>query len=255
MRLSPILVLALASSISAATFDWRSFPGSSTLPAGNYITPVKDQGPYGTCAAFADIAEAESSILMGTARPGMVLDLSEMQLREPLDLRLGKAIVSAALCAYPQGAPAWPLPGVFTAWVPGSIITAEPGYLDWRAALTTLGPLEVNISAEHDWYNPATGATAGAFGGVDHKVQMVGMTDDPSAPGGGYVIVKNSWGTGWGDAGYGDISYARITQDAAYAWPSVVDLAYGTPQLVTVPEPSSLTMVCLLMAGLLRRRR
>lgn len=35
-----------------------------------------------------------------------------------------------------------------------------------------------------------------------HAVFVCGYYDDASWPGGGYLIVKNSWGTGWGDQGY-----------------------------------------------------
>lgn len=31
-----------------------------------------------------------------------------------------------------------------------------------------------------------------------------------SSIGGGYFVVKNSWGTGWGDNGYGYLSYEWV---------------------------------------------
>lgn len=44
-----------------------------------------------------------------------------------------------------------------------------------------------------------------------HSIAFVGYRDDPDAPGGGVLIFRNSYGSGWGDEGYGTISYA-------YAW-------------------------------------
>ena len=37
----------------------------------------------------------------------------------------------------------------------------------------------------------------------------VGYHDDPSIDGGGYFIVKNSWGTGWGKSSYFNIAYSQ----------------------------------------------
>jgi hypothetical protein len=48
-----------------------------------------------------------------------------------------------------------------------------------------------------------------------HAMTAVGYRDDPAAPGGGYFIVRNSWGTTWGTentdgAGYAHVPYRQI---------------------------------------------
>lgn len=43
-----------------------------------------------------------------------------------------------------------------------------------------------------------------------HGVLLVGYHDDPKWPGGGYFIVRNSWGPDWGEGGYGKVSYAYV---------------------------------------------
>jgi C1A family cysteine protease len=43
-----------------------------------------------------------------------------------------------------------------------------------------------------------------------HAVFICGYKDDASYEGGGYFIVKNSWGTAWGDKGYFYMPYAAI---------------------------------------------
>lgn len=43
-----------------------------------------------------------------------------------------------------------------------------------------------------------------------HGVLLVGYHDDPKWPGGGYFIVRNSWGPNWGEGGYGKVSYAYV---------------------------------------------
>ena len=41
----------------------------------------------------------------------------------------------------------------------------------------------------------------------------VGYADDPRVDGGGYVIVKNSWGSGWGDGGMGYLTYSFLERE------------------------------------------
>ena len=72
-------------------FDLRAadFDGDGELE--NYVTPVKDQSPFGTCWGFAAVAAAETSILTELGKPydEVPLDLSEHHLawftRTPLD--------------------------------------------------------------------------------------------------------------------------------------------------------------------------
>lgn len=48
-----------------------------------------------------------------------------------------------------------------------------------------------------------------SFKGI-HEMLLVGYRDDRSFAGGGFFIVRNSWGTDWGKDGYGRIPYAYI---------------------------------------------
>ncbi len=69
-----------------------------------------------------------------------------------------------------------------------------------------------------------------------HAMCAVGYRDDPSAPGGGYFIVRNSWGTTWGSdnldgAGHAHIPY-RVVFDhnlAAFVIDDVVRPASTAP--------------------------
>jgi hypothetical protein len=56
-----------------------------------------------------------------------------------------------------------------------------------------------------------------------HAMCCVGYQDDANSPGGGFFILRNSWGTGWAyqspyGAGYGTIPYAYI---ATQNWEAV----------------------------------
>ncbi len=80
---------------------------------------------------------------------------------------------------------------------------------NWRAWLAQHGPIFVGLNVDHSWDNAtATGGKIDNFqantvrGG--HAVAVVGYTADAR------FIVRNSWGTGWGDHGFGYVSEAYI---------------------------------------------
>jgi C1A family cysteine protease len=79
----------------------------------------------------------------------------------------------------------------------------------WKNWLATNGPILVGLSVDHTWDNAtATGGNIDTFlpntvrGG--HAVAVVGYTTT------GRFIVRNSWGTGWGDHGFGYVTPAYI---------------------------------------------
>ena len=83
-------------------------------------------------------------------------------------------------------------------------------FTQWRNWLASHGPLLVGLSVDQTWDNAtATKGLLDVFkpktvrGG--HAVCLVGYRND------GRFIVRNSWGTGWGDKGFGYASEAYIT--------------------------------------------
>jgi C1A family cysteine protease len=65
--------------------------------------------------------------------------------------------------------------------------------------------------------DPATNQPLEPIGG--HAMLIVGYNRTGSASiGGGYFIIKNSWGTGIGEAGYVKLSYDYIRTYAKYGW-------------------------------------
>lgn len=83
-------------------------------------------------------------------------------------------------------------------------IPAHPHYL---AVALNEHPIAVAIEAENDWFRSYRGGiiNQGCGTRLDHAVTAVGYGGIGSAEG-EYFIVKNSWGTGWGEAGYVRIS-------------------------------------------------
>lgn len=87
---------------------------------------------------------------------------------------------------------------------------------DWRKWIATVGPILTRLNVDSTWDNAT--ATKGklvaykkneARGG--HAVALVGYTPDS-------FVVRNSWGTGWGDGGFGYASnaYAKAAFTEAY---------------------------------------
>jgi len=78
-----------------------------------------------------------------------------------------------------------------------------------------------------------------AFKGV-HEVLLVGYEDNSAEKGGGRFILRNSWGAGWGDGGYGTVSYAYVecfSHEAGTILQDVVDyVGDGYNGLNTIPE-------------------
>jgi hypothetical protein len=86
----------------------------------------------------------------------------------------------------------------------------------WRTWLATKGPILTRLDVEKTWDNATT-----THGNLDiyqsttrrggHCVALVGYTPDR-------FIVRNSWGTGWGDGGFAfaSLSYAQAAFTEAY---------------------------------------
>ena len=87
---------------------------------------------------------------------------------------------------------------------------------NWRVWLATKGPILTRLNVDSTW-DKATGSKGKldvykpktAHGG--HAVALVGYTPDS-------FIVRNSWGTGWGDRGfaYASLAYAQEAFTEAY---------------------------------------
>jgi hypothetical protein len=93
-------------------------------------------------------------------------------------------------------------------------LSSNPGY--WREWLATHGPILTRLDVDATWDNAtATDGNLDVYqpdttrGG--HAVALVGYTPD-------HFIVRNSWGTGWGDGGFGYASdaYAQAAFTESY---------------------------------------
>ena len=213
-----------------------ALPSSYDLRPLGRVTSVKDQGQNGTCWVFASMGSLESCLL-----PGESWDFSEdnCALTSGFDRPYGayetggnywmstaylarwSGPMTEAEDAYGDGSTP---PGLAAGkhvqevlWLP-----ARGGALDNDGVKTMLSEhgavyasMHVGISDQTKYFDPVHSSWYYNGGGsVDHAVLIVGWDDAyPRAnfaytpPGDGAFIVKNSWGTGWGDDGYFYVSY------------------------------------------------
>jgi hypothetical protein len=205
-----------SSEVLPAKFSWRDINGT------DYVTPVRDQSPAPTCEAYAICAALETKMqyqLKEIYNP----DLSENHLFFYAGGSIQKgwvSLVDAANYLMEYGVPdegCYPdphrpfdypfesLPG----WENRTVKITEWSWIDddvttMKQALIDHGPLIICIHFWQDFfyyfggvYKNHTGQTVGG-----HVVTIVGYDDSKSC-----WIVKNSWGTKWGERGYFRMAY------------------------------------------------
>lgn len=209
-------------------------PRKFDLRSQNRTTPVKDQGPNGSCWAFASYGSAESVLL-----PREFTDFSEKNMRNThgYDWRPdqgGTHQVAAAYLArwsgpilerdepyspYDFRSPSGlrPVKELDEAlYIPDTANGNNQAHL--KRALMNYGASYTTVGANEYYTNKYIGShymPPNAGGYADHAVTIIGWDDDYPAsnfkfrpPANGAWIVKNSWGSYWGNLnGYYYVSY------------------------------------------------
>ena len=233
------LIGTSARSLSAAS----SYPTSYDLRTQGKLSPVRDQGSCGSCWAFATYGSMESVLWYGNV-PWLFSE-NNMKNLSGFDwgvcaggnnemstayLARWSGPVSEADDPYNESSTSsdggLPIKGHAQEVI---FLGDRTGPLDndgIKEAVMTWGGVTLGMymddSATNGFYNPSTyayntGATSGTYS-ENHQVTIVGWDDSFSRDnftktpaGDGAFIIKNSWGTGWGDKGFFYISYYELS--------------------------------------------
>lgn len=242
-----MVATAERSTMEAADVEAVSLPAAINLIP--FFQAIRNQGPRGTCVAYTLTALNEYIL----RRRGFIRNLSEQHLYYEVKLIDG----IPASCGTYQAKAILPLQSkgecLESIWPYNPSMpcnnhgprpaNARPNGLNQRLAtvavparsvaayklhLSKQRPVTISIPVYNSWYQSQETRRSGritmrignepSVGG--HAVCLVGYQDTPASPGGGYFLVRNSWGTGgfgyqspYG-AGYGTIPYQYITNDA-----------------------------------------
>jgi C1A family cysteine protease len=205
--------LAFGAAFAAPTaVNWQS---------QGYVTPVKNQGGCGSCVSFCSCSVIESAVRIKLQNPSYAIDLSEgfMQfcgggscsgwgLTSGLDYAKSTGVTDDACMPY-QAQNMNCTASRCSDWQNRlTKITNYSGHATMAArkdAIANIGPVLAGLAVFNDFFAYSSGiyvkTTGSGFAGY-HCISVVGYDDNQQC-----WIIKNSWGTGWGESGFGRIRY------------------------------------------------
>ena len=201
-----------------SSIDWRT---------KGAVTTVKDQGQCGSCWTFSSTGAMEGAWAIAK---GQLIDLAEQELVDCAGLKYGsmgcnggqmegafKFIIENGQCAassYPYTAKDGTCHSCSAVAHATSCSDVKPNdQLSLKAAVAKQ-PVAVAIEADTKYFQSYSGGvlTSASCGtSLDHGVLAVGYGEENGQK---YWLVKNSWGTSWGEQGYVKIGRSESTNDA-----------------------------------------
>jgi len=218
-----------------------------------YLSPIRDQAGRGTCTAFAVVAcvEYHEHRVVGVAGTDLSEQFAYWNMVEHaphhdllsmfMALRNGGTCTEATWPYVPtelagndgQGPPPPAATTEARLHRPGTVRQLPARAVDEiQDALVSQRPVAIGIPVYASWFESPVVRKYGnitvplpgeAPEPVGHAVALVGFADDPDYAGGGYFVVRNSWGDTWATesvfgAGYGTIPYRYVERCNWDAW-------------------------------------
>jgi C1A family cysteine protease len=186
------------------------------------VTSVKNQRNCGACWSFATVGPLESAILM---YDGKIEDLSEQQLIScnpwgyscdggwyAFDMYFdpGSALESCQPYTGSDKTHCNNCSGIYKI-INWNYVSASdtPSVEEIKTAILIYGPVAAGMYASNAFMFYKGGVwTKDEEGDVNHAVTIVGW-DDSLGPNGAWII-KNSWGSDWGEGGFAYIAYGVL---------------------------------------------
>ncbi len=202
-------------------------PDTYDLRKVKNLIPIQNQGNCGSCWAFATTAVVNDA-LGGEPLSAQYLvdcDMSSFGC-------MGGDFTAFNMEVVPRGAPTaanYPyrartgrcvnrgIAGSITAWYYIGHPKNGPTITDMQKGILLNGEIAVAMSASESFMNYKRGVYKACHReGLNHMVTIVGWDNEGAKPlpngryphGKGYWIIRNSWGTGWGEKGWGRIKYS-----------------------------------------------
>jgi hypothetical protein len=219
-----------ATSCSPFAGTGKTVPDSIDWRSRGAVTPVKDQGQCGSCWSFSATGSMEGAWAIST---GDLVSISEQELVDCAGLRYSsmgcnggqmdgafKFGIDKGMCAESSYAYTSGVSQTAGTCQDCSAIVSFSGCADvvgsnqlaLKEAVAN-GPVSIAIEADTRYFQSyssgvLTSSTCGTT--LDHGVLIVGYGSDSGQM---YWLVKNSWGTSWGDDGYVKIARSESASD------------------------------------------
>lgn len=265
-------------------WDWRSPPSETVYASRNYayfddekgwITPVKNQGRCGSCWAFSAIGSMEAKYEIEQNESRLNPDLSEQHevscdtdenegcnggwMDYAYDYIMHEGIVDERCFPYvaldvacsnrcaDYASRFWTIGGYYSYATPLNTTVYNVSNSELMQMLVDNGPVAIAVDAS-DWRFYSSGVlnctNMTIEEDLNHGVVLVGYNYSSSDEG-SYWIIKNSWGSSWGEDGFIKVRFncSGVGLEATYAenvtppdFAPGVELAYPFPNRVLYDE-------------------
>jgi len=230
------------------TVDWRNQSGM------NFVSPILNQGNCGSCVSFATVATLETQVNITAGIPGLNPAFSTQALfacgggacefgwmpQLAAKFLQTNGVPDEACAPYTMGSTGETVACSSICKDADSRTTKVVSYshpstgtqdIDGVKAALKHGPLITTLMVYQDFLTYSSGVyqhvTGGALGG--HAVSIVGFDDTTRS-----WIIRNSWGSEWGEGGFAHISWDDTSGISNNTWGLTVPDQQG---YVTIQNP------------------